>query len=79
MGSHFFSRKFYNGCNEEKGLIMNKAFEKIKQAWEENPIAVIIVASFAATAAAKLIDASTARANAQSWRTEVNRRDRMTR
>lgn len=58
---------------------MDKAMAKIKQAWEENPLAVIMVASFAATAAAKLLDASTRRANARSWHTEVNRRDRMTR
>lgn len=58
---------------------MNKAFDKIKQAWDENPIGVIIVASIAATAASKLLDSSTNRVNAQAWKKEVNRRDRMTR
>jgi dTDP-4-dehydrorhamnose reductase len=56
---------------------MDKAMNRIKQAWEENPIAVIAVASLAATAAAKLLDASTNRVNAQAWKKEVNRRDRM--
>lgn len=58
---------------------MNKALDKIKQAWDENPIAVIIVASLAATAAAKLMDASTNRVNAHAWKKEVDRRDRKSR
>lgn len=53
---------------------MNKAWTKIKKTWEENPIQVIIVASLAATAAAKLIDASTSARNAKAWQIEVNRR-----
>lgn len=57
---------------------MNRAFDKIKQAWDENPIGTIIVAAFAATAAAKLLDASTARANARTWSREVDRRSRKT-
>lgn len=55
---------------------MNNAMNKIKQAWDENPIAVIIVASLAANAAAKLLDASTSRANARTYAKEVDRRVR---
>lgn len=58
---------------------MNKAFDKIKQAWNENPLAVIAVAAVAATAVAKLMDANTARHNAQAWQIEVNRRAMMKR
>ena len=58
---------------------MNKALDRIKQAWEENPMQVITVASFAVYAAAKLLDASTSARNASAWKQEVNRRDRMTR
>lgn len=58
---------------------MDKAWNKIKKAWEENPITVIIVASFAATAASKLIDSSVNARNSSAWKKEVERRDRMTR
>jgi hypothetical protein len=53
---------------------MNKAWTKIKKTWEENPIQVIIVASLAATAAAKLIEANTSRSNSKAWQKEVDRR-----
>lgn len=53
---------------------MNKAFDRIKQAWNENPIGVIIVGAIAATAASKLIDANTARRNSHAWEMEVQRR-----
>jgi hypothetical protein len=69
----------YNAYNEKKGLIMNKAWNKIRQAWEDNPIMVIVVASFAATAASKLIDSSVNARNSNAWKKEVDRRDRMTR
>lgn len=59
--------------------MQNRAWTKINQAWNENPLAVIAVASVAATAAAKLLDASTNRVNAQAWKKEVNRRDRNSR
>jgi hypoxanthine-guanine phosphoribosyltransferase len=55
---------------------MKKATDKIKQAWEENPLAVIAVASGAVIATAKLIDSLTAAKNAQSWKKEVQRRER---
>jgi hypothetical protein len=53
---------------------MEKAWTKIKQAWEDNPLGVIIVATAAAAAASKLLDASTSRANARTWAKEVDRR-----
>jgi hypothetical protein len=56
---------------------MQKAWTKIKQAWEDNPLGVIIVATAAAAAAAKLLDASTSRANARTWAKEVDRRSMM--
>jgi hypothetical protein len=53
---------------------MEKAWTKIKKAWEENPLGVIIVATAAAAAASKLLDASTARANSRTYAKEVDRR-----
>lgn len=53
---------------------MQKAIDKLKQAWEENPMQVIVVAAVAATAAAKLIDASTSVRNSRAWNKEVDRR-----
>lgn len=58
---------------------MNKAWTKIKLAFEENPLMVITVGAFAATAAAKLIDSSVNARNSSAWKKEVDRRDRMTR
>lgn len=55
---------------------MKNAKDKIKQAWEENPMAVIAIASGTALAVAKVIDAMTAVENSRTWRKEVNRRDR---
>lgn len=57
---------------------MKKAQARIKQAFEENPMAVIAIASGAAIAIAKLIEAGTAANNSRAWKKEVNRRDRMT-
>lgn len=53
---------------------MNKAWNQIKKAWEENPLQVIVIGALAATAAAKLLDASTAAKNSRAWEKEVNRR-----
>jgi hypothetical protein len=60
--------------NHYERNIMNKAINKIKQAWDENPLAVVAVASTAVFAVAKLMDATTARKNAKAWEIEVNRR-----
>lgn len=54
---------------------MNKAKDKIKQAWDENPLAVIAVGAMAATAAAKLLNAYTASQNSRAWDREVRRRE----
>jgi hypothetical protein len=53
---------------------MEKAIAKIKQAWEENPLAVIAVASTAVMAVSKFMDANTARRNQKVWAMEVMRR-----
>lgn len=55
------------------------AKDKIRQAWDENPLAVIAVASGAVIATAKLIDSTTAARNSRVWKKEVNRRERKTR
>jgi hypothetical protein len=60
--------------NRYERNIMNKAAQKIKQAWDENPLAVVAVASTAVFAVAKLMDATTARKNAKAWQIEVQRR-----
>ena len=52
---------------------------RIKQAWDENPLAVIAVGALAVTAAAKLMDANTNRVNAHAWKKEVDRRERTSR
>lgn len=53
---------------------MDKAFAKIKKAWEDQPLHVIAVASLAATAVSKLLKATTEAQNAQTWKKEVERR-----
>lgn len=58
---------------------MNKAWDKIKQKYDEDPLSVLVVGALVATAAAKLLEASTARANSRTWEKEVRRRDRTTR
>lgn len=58
---------------------MQKAWNRIKQEWEEDPVKVLVIASLVATAAAKLIEAGNNTRNSHAWKKEVNRRDRMTR
>lgn len=58
---------------------MHNAKDRLKQAWDENPLAVIAVAAVAVTAAAKLIDSTTSAKNARAWKKEVDRRDRNSR
>lgn len=53
---------------------MNNAWNKLKDAWNENPLAVIAAAGIAATAVAKLMQASTEARNARTWKKEVDRR-----
>lgn len=52
------------------------AKDRIQQAWNENPLAVIAVASGAAFAAAKLIDSLNGTRNSRAWAKEVDRRER---
>ena len=56
---------------------MNKAWTKIKREFEENPLQVIAIASFAAVAASKLMNAGTAARNSSAWKKEVERRTLM--
>jgi hypothetical protein len=53
---------------------MHNGIERLKQAWNENPMQVLIVGSLVVTATAKLLDASTSRANSRAWNMEVQRR-----
>lgn len=55
---------------------MNKAWNKLKAKWNDDPITVIIVSSLAATAAAKLIDAMSTARSRKTWEREVARRER---
>jgi len=57
---------------------MTNAWNKIKAKFEEDPIMVIVVASGAAIAAAKLIDSTSHARSRRTWEREVARRDRMT-
>lgn len=58
---------------------MNKGWEKLKTAWEENPLMVMAIGAAAATAASKLIDATSNYKGRKTWEREVARRDRMSR
>jgi hypothetical protein len=53
---------------------MEKVIDKIKQAWDENPLAVIAVGALAVTAAARIINATTEARNSHTWKKEVDRR-----
>lgn len=48
------------------------ALEKIKEAWEENPVAVIGVATLAVTALAKFIDAVSSAQGRRAYAKQVN-------
>jgi hypothetical protein len=53
---------------------MDKVIDKFKQAWDENPLAVIAIGSFAVVAAARIINATTEARNSHTWKKEVDRR-----
>lgn len=53
---------------------MENGIEKLKKMWNENPLQVIAVGALAATAAAKLLDATTSARNSRAWQREVDRR-----
>ncbi len=48
--------------------------DRLKRQWDDNPLMVITVAAFAATAASKLIGSVTAAQNSRTYRMEINRR-----
>jgi len=50
----------------------NRGIEKIKQKFEEEPFTVIMVAAFAATAAAKLIDSVSAAQGRRAYARQIN-------
>ena len=56
---------------------MNKGIEKLKKRFEEDPVTVIIVASLAVTAAAKLIDSLSAAQGRKAYAQQVNYRTKM--
>lgn len=56
---------------------MNKAWDKIKQAWNDNPMAVILVTTLAANAAAKVLHEVVAARNSRTYALEVERRRMM--
>lgn len=55
---------------------MNRGIEKIKRKFEEDPITVIIVGAFAATAVAKLVDAMSAAQGRRAYAKQVEYRVR---
>jgi hypothetical protein len=57
---------------------VQSAKDRIKQAWEENPLAVIGVAAAAITAVAKITEAAVSANNSRTWKKEVNRRVKKT-
>lgn len=70
----FFCREIYMYYNEGTtgGIIMWK--DKLKAYWNENPVACIAVGAFAATAAAKLIDALSAAQGRRAYARQVDYR-----
>jgi hypothetical protein len=58
---------------------MQKAWEKLKKKWEEDPLQVLVVGALVATAGAKLIDAHANAKSRKTWAREVERRERMSR
>lgn len=53
---------------------MNNWKMKLKRQWDENPLACIMVGAFAATAAAKLLDAMSAAQGRRAYARQVNYR-----
>lgn len=46
--------------------------EKIKKAWNENPLQVVIIGSLAATAAAKILDALSAAQGRRAYAKQID-------
>jgi hypothetical protein len=57
-----------------KKFAESEAVAKLKDGWDENPYAVIAVATGAIYATSKLIGAVAASRNSRAWKKEVNRR-----
>lgn len=55
---------------------MQKGWNKIKQKFEENPIQVILVASIALTAVAKIVEATSAAQGRRAYARSVDLRAR---
>ena len=53
---------------------MQNAKDKLRKAWDDNPLAVIGVAAIAATALGKLFDGIANINRSRTWRREVDRR-----
>lgn len=53
---------------------MNKAWTSFKRQFEENPLAVVFVATMAASVATKLLHEVVAARNSKTYALEVNRR-----
>lgn len=51
---------------------MNKTVEKIKQKWEENPLEVIMVGAFAASAAVTLVNAMSSWQSRRAYAKQIN-------
>ena len=70
----FFFRTKYMGYNEilPKGFDMWK--DKLKKAWDENPLAVIGIGVLAITATAKLIDSLSAAQGRRAYARQVDYR-----
>lgn len=51
---------------------MKNVIDKLKQAWNENPLAVITVGALAITAIAKLIDSASAAQGRRAYAKQVN-------
>lgn len=52
------------------------ALDKLKQAWNENPLAIIGVGAAAVTAVAKLIDTGSSVQSRRAYAKQVNRRQK---
>jgi hypothetical protein len=53
---------------------VQNAKDKIKQAWDENPMAVIGISAAAITAVAKIAQVAVEANNSRTWKKEVDRR-----
>lgn len=58
---------------------MKQGLEKLKNKFNEEPLQVLVVGAFVASASAKLIDALSNAAGRRTWQKEVQRRERLTR